>query len=563
MSESDTCKFGHTFNLLNKVDEEKAGEEFRDKIKKGEISSYSELKSVLKDEGEFDGSKPLAPIMGGGDYYKRLKVSTGSQGAAYNMILGIVDSLDDDFDYDVSKTSEQIHVSPQSRTHAELMERKTQAEANVRQSSSNIAQLKQQKHALEHDIRKLRKYEEALQDNAEGDEQMLKSDWVQTVDGAQAGGQGQGDEGSIKFLQSQNIYPSITADFHEMRGIDDLKPADESEYDNPRLSQIPDNEKAVLRKKYAMYDKWKDLFGSQVKRRLNELKQQLTQIETAIEETEDYLEQYVSDAKQINQASREDLKGHLSDYFSFKGYATLFRDLSFIAAKPLHNEEGTLVEADGHATHYQVIFVHGIHVNLSGSEQVQSPAEGPSSGTVMVYPALVCKHVYENIVEPRINERAERLEQVISDYTDDFEPSEEGKKLSEARNDKDISVRELRQRVDEESDSSIPLDFSATIRRVEDGLESPAELNTYSDDEDIIEIVDDILGTDFSEDDDSGSGSEMYSGVQKKIAHLIGIEDEYNLSKNEIGNYHSGLHRRLNKEWYVGFKKGLGLYAYS
>jgi len=54
-----------------------------------------------------------------------------------------------------------------------------------------------------------------------------------------------------------------------------------------------------------MYEKkWKDLYGSEVQRKLNELKSQLRNIERSLEQTKEWLQPYVRDIKMINQKGK-------------------------------------------------------------------------------------------------------------------------------------------------------------------------------------------------------------------------------------------------------------------
>ncbi|MFB6147853.1 MAG: hypothetical protein ABEJ66_03130, partial [Candidatus Nanohaloarchaea archaeon] len=246
-----TCKFGHVLQANSQDDKgDTSGGidgEVYDKVVNGEWDSLDDLPG---------GLESIA-----GDAFKTLKVSAGSQGFPRTMAFAAADTWDDDLDYKVRKTEEKIFVSPQSNLHGEYMQRKQQAEQNVRNTMQNISQLMKQKHMLEHDIRKLRSRAEAMRT---GDETTIKGDFIELVDGAGAAGQQGGDEASLKFYRDNNIYPSIVADFQEMRGLDDLKDPEDSEYDEPRLNEVPNNEKAILKKKWTMYEKWKDLYGSEV-----------------------------------------------------------------------------------------------------------------------------------------------------------------------------------------------------------------------------------------------------------------------------------------------------------
>jgi len=297
----DTCKFGHVFQVINSdkngaaSSHKFAGTDWIKAIQSGEVKTLSDVEDRL--EGKVGDPSFLRHIMG--EQFKKAKVSSGSQGTPYTWILVAADSWDDDLDYEVNKTMEKIHVSPHNTMHDEFMQRKRQSEQRVNQTLGSLSDLRKQKHMLEHDIRKLRTRVEALR---EGDETQLKSDFVQLVDGAGAGGQG-ADEQAMRFLRDNDIYPTIVADFSEMDSLKDLQSEDDG--GTGKIANLPANEKAILKKKFTMYEKWKDLYGSEVQRKLNELKSQLRNIERSLEQTKEWLQPYVRDIKMINQKARK------------------------------------------------------------------------------------------------------------------------------------------------------------------------------------------------------------------------------------------------------------------
>jgi hypothetical protein len=531
----DNCKFGHVFQIMN---EDKNGaasswtppmsdEDIIEKIEDGTINDLDDVEEEI--ETDF-----LRPIMG--EPFKNVKVSSGSQGTPYTWILVAADTWDEDLDYEVAKTMEKIHISPQNTMHDEFMQRKRQAEQRVNQTLGSLSDLRKQKHMLEHDIRKLRTRVEALR---EGDETQLKSDFVQLVDGAGAGGQG-ADEQAMRFLRDNDIYPTIVADFNEMDSLKDLKPKDNE--GTGKLANLPANEKAILKKKFTMYEKWKDLYGSEVQRKLNELKSQLRNIESSLEQTKEWLQPYVRDITMINQKSQSELGDDITKYMAFQGYATQFKDIEFICHKGLKNEEGTLIEAeDGdEPTHYKIMYIHAVHVNIAGGENPNSPSQGPTAGVVFWFPAIVCKHVFEHIFKEKIEKSADEFEELMQDYVGDFK-STDGTNLKRNREDKEISIHELREKVkekleemaedDDDVDTHVDIEFSATIRRVEDGFEDPAHItDQYSKNH--LKAIDEILDTGFAEDEEDEE-NEMLSGFNKKLQMFTGNYGDFYVDSDD------------------------------
>lgn len=540
----DSPEFGPIFEVYNRDGgSAKAGAapEIREKIESGDIQSLSEL-----EKEDNLGSDFLRPIMG--DPYKTLKVSAGSQGMPSTFIMVAADKFDDDWEWNVSKVDEQLFVTPQSHLHDEFMQRKQQAEQNVRQAMQGLEQLRKSKHLLQHDIRKLRS---KVEDLKTGEETTIKGDFIELVDGAGQSPRQGGDQMSLKAYRDQNIYPSIVADFNEMESLDDL-------VDGP-LADLPENEKAILKKKYSMYEKWKDLYGSEIERKLDDLKKELRRVETAIEEQKKQTAPYVRDVVMINNKSTDALAEDMDRYFQFKGDSTTFKNIEFIAHQGFKKKHGELVEcSDDEATHFKLIYIHAVHVNMAVGENPQTPAEGPTAGKVFYFPALVDKFTFENIFKEKIDRQKDRFKDLMDNYTGDFKTGE-GEDFQKAREEKGLSIRKLREKVGEKlgEDTEPPLDFSSTIRRVEDGFDHPSVIeDKYG--EDYLEAVDEILGTSYSSEEESENG---LSDLQKEIKKFTGQTDKYYLPSGEQSDIVDELTYRFKFSYYFDLKQGLGLYT--
>lgn len=539
MSSRDTCKFGHVFDVYDHDEEaEEPNGEVRKKIRKGEIQSLEELRNET-------GTDNLASVMG--DTYKQLKISANTQGMPYTVAWTCADKFDEDLEYNVHKTTEDIFVSPQSNLHDEFVQRKQQAEQRLNQTLGNLAERRQQKHLLEHDIRKLRSRVEALNS---GDETQIKADFVELVDGAGAGGQQGGDEAALKFYRDNNLYPSIVADFYEMDAVEDLS-------DDGKLAHLPANEKAILRKKYVMYEKWKDLYGSEIQRKLKELKKELANVERSVEEVKDWLEPYARDAAMINQTSTDELEDKMTFYPTLRGSANMRRDLEFVCFRPMRKDGEVMriqEEENEETTHFRVILIQAVHVNLAAGEQPNSPAQGPSSVTVSFFPGIVCKHVFERIFREKIDRQKNHFENMVEDYRGELN-SESGEKLREAREESGLSVRELREEIGKELGEDPPLELSSTIRRIEDGIDQPEELREQYG-EKVLEAVESVLEISFSGDPDR---EEMYGDAEAALRKFMGQDDEYVIPEGEDPLY--DLIMEIKFDYYYDYKLALGLYT--
>ena len=490
-----------------------------------------------------------------GDTYKKIKIAAGTQGTPYMVAWTSADKFDEDLDYTVEKSSEDLFISPQNQLHDELMQRKQQAEQRVNQTLSGLSDLRKQKHMLQHDIRKLRSRAEAFGAN---NETQLKADFVELVDGAGGGAQQGSDEAPLKTLRDQNIYPSIVADFYEMESVEDLKKEEKrDDGEDGALSHLPANEKAILRKKWVMYEKWKDLYGSEIQRKLQDLKSQMQNIERSISETEEWLQPYVRDAAMINSEDPDEMANKMTFYPTLKASASMRRDLEFICYKPLKVEHGSIdvIDNDEEATHFRVVYIHTIHANLASGEQPQSPAQGPSSATVMYHPAIVCKHVFENFFQAKIDKQKNKFRDMLDDYTGGFSNNEKGETLKQAREKKNWSVRKLRNEISEEIGENAPIELSSYIRRVEDGLDGPKIIADEFGDN-YLDAIEELLDVTFEGEHNK---DQMYTGINKNLRKFTGQTDEFVIPPEE--DPLQDLRMEIKFKYYYDYKLGLGLYT--
>ncbi len=533
-SDTEHCEFGHTF-----VDED--GPEYPREAGGKEIYTLEDLEDATDDTF-------LKPIMG--DQWKKMKVK-GSQGDGFGAILEAIDTWDTDEDWEVSMVGEELFVSPQSELHGSYMQQRQQAEQRVKETMRSLSEQIKQKHMLEHDIRKLRSRSEAMEDQ---DDAVLKGDFVELVDSA-GGGQGAAP-GSLDFLRNNNIYPTIVSDFNEMESVEDLE-------EGGPLDDLPENEKAILKKKFKMYEKWKDLYGSEVQRKLRELKGELRSTERSIEETKSWLEPYIKDMVTINDMTAGDTdqtKGMTPQYIS-RGYSSMERHMTYIAYQPVKPQDGNLVEAEDedHATHFKVIYLHGVLVNIGNPSEPRQV--GSETGVIMWHPAIVCRHVFERIFKKKVEEAENKVETLMEEYTGEFSPTDTD--LKAARNAEDLAIRDLRKKVGEKltemgelkENQQVSLEFSAKIRRIEDGFESVESIaEDYSKEH--LEALEEVLDTSFSENEEDDW--EEPTEFQKKMKRFIGSTDDFDINAQAQYNDYA---YNLIMDYYIDLKKGLGLYT--
>ena len=362
------------------------------------VRNNSESLDVKREIGEdiLKKMKETLPYGGGGEPYvtsdkRTIVIGSSSQGFAMDAYLFLVDILDFRYDYDVHKVKEFINVAKQSQLYQEMNERKRRAQESINKALSTLSDLYQQKHLLEHDVRKLRERVKSFDKAEEGREEALKADFVDLVD------QHTG-KSSIVQMQANNVFPTITADFYRMESEDDL--------DDPELlGSVPESEKAMLRKKWQLYQRWKEEFGKNVRSKLKDLEMRLNSIKTSIEQTEKSLRPYVRTLKEVQSTDREVLN-RITDKFFLKGYSTSWRDMKLVCVKKRGSK----------GNYREVLVVNIEHQSIAGSSQPQAPGAG-GEGVVFHFDAyLVCEHVFKEVFEPQINLMKNEVKEYIQRY---------------------------------------------------------------------------------------------------------------------------------------------------
>ncbi|MDY6789206.1 MAG: hypothetical protein SVV03_04560 [Candidatus Nanohaloarchaea archaeon] len=325
-------------------------------------------------------------------HHRKFKIVAGGQGDPFDAYIATVDRLvDTPHDYTADVVHEWMHASPGSQLHQELMQRKREAQGQINQTLSSLSDLYQQKHLLEHDIRKLEQKQEHFEDKKE---EALKADFVDEVD-ANTG------RASILQMQSNDIFPSITADFYAMKSMEDLT--------SGHLKDLPEQEKAILRKKWKLYQKWKEKFGNAIDRKLKDVRARYKSVKTSITQTEEWIKPYVQTVKQLEGDFEEKVE-ELSDPYLVTGYSSLMRGLKLLA----HNVRN--ITDDGSPAHRDVMIVEARHASLAGSDQPQRAGGG---GTVMIMnfkEYLVCEHVFQEVFQPQIDAKENEVRRYIAGY---------------------------------------------------------------------------------------------------------------------------------------------------
>jgi predicted nucleic acid-binding Zn-ribbon protein len=346
------------------------------------------------------------PYVGADDdepHQRKMKITAGSQGIPVDSYLATLSILENHHDYEVNKVQEWLQANPGSQLHQEMQQRRQQAEQQINRVLSSLSDLYQQKHMLEHDLRTLEEKQDHFEDK---DEEALKGDFVDNVD--QHTGRS-----SIVQMQANNVFPSITADFYSMNSLDDLT--------DGHLSELPEQEKAILRKKWKLYQKWKEKFGGAVDSKVEDLQRRLKSVKTSIEQTENWIKPYVQTIKQMEGDPEERLH-EMTDPYMLEGYASSMRGMKVVAHAPVRTDEDD--EGNSVVTHRDVVVMDVMHLSLGGTEQPQAPGQGAEVVIMDFKEYTVCEHVFNEVFKPQIEQREHEVKRYVNSFVGDEIPEE-------------------------------------------------------------------------------------------------------------------------------------------
>lgn len=376
-----------------------------------EIQCFADLKRFVNEYGPAKGQAILDEAHPAGEPYvypgrKKLAIDSSTKGLPMNSYYYAIDILDYRYDYEVHKVKEYFNISPRSDFYENMIQKRQKAEQQVNRVLSNIADLYKEKHMLEHDVRKLKERVNSFEKAKEGNDEGLKADYVDLVD-VHTGRR------SIEQMQVNNIFPTLVADFYMMESKDDLTG------EGP-LADLPESEKAVLRKKWELYERWQGEFKQAVENKLDDLQRRLRSVETSIERTEEWLRPYVRAMKDIETTEEADLDRMTSPHL-VEGYSTYWRDIKIVAWKKVRS-------AGGKDTHYNVVVLDIQHLDIADLERPGSLGGGAEVLLYKFKEYVVCKHVLDLIFKGQVEERKNEVERFVKRYKGEELPGEEEEK---------------------------------------------------------------------------------------------------------------------------------------
>jgi len=174
------------------------------------------------------------------------------------VLTGIVNNMNNRWEFWVSKVDDFIDVSPSHEFNQSVIKQKHEL---IRQAKEGLAQIDRAVSDTELLMHDVRRYKEILKFFSEKDEHSLKAMFIDQVDVNLPEG--------VSLRSIAPRWPTIIADFQEL----------DEEHDTPekimKKIDVSKAEAVVLATKIRLYKKWKEFFGNEIKGRYKYIMQRL------------------------------------------------------------------------------------------------------------------------------------------------------------------------------------------------------------------------------------------------------------------------------------------------
>ena len=149
-------------------------------------------------------------------YIKRDLKIKGDPGYPTSVYFKMIKLLKETYNFEVKKYRDWLEINPRSAYHQEMLQKKQSLEQSVSRVMINLGDMRRDIELIKHDLRRL---EEVSEHFKEGDEHVLKSDFVDLVDRNT-------EQLSLINMATSGKFPTIVVDFYKIReegDIDKLK----------------------------------------------------------------------------------------------------------------------------------------------------------------------------------------------------------------------------------------------------------------------------------------------------------------------------------------------------
>lgn len=215
-----------------------------------------------------------------------------------SLYFAIVDFLSNR-GYEVKKVKDWLEVNPNSDYHQQLMQKRQTLEQNIGRILPNISEMRKDKELIKHDLRRLEEVQEHFE---EGDEHVLKSDFVDLVDR-------QTEQLSLINMATSGKFPTIVVDFYKVYSEEDIEDLD-----------VTETEKGILKKKLRLYNYWKERYGSATGQKVEMLRKEYNSRKASVENYKESIKPYLKAIHKIKSGG-EGYSG-INDPAFVEGYAT-------------------------------------------------------------------------------------------------------------------------------------------------------------------------------------------------------------------------------------------------
>ncbi len=240
----------------------------------------------------------------------------GTVGFPTNVYFKMISLLKDGYGYEVKKYKDWLEINPRSNYHQEMLQKKQALEQSIARVMMNLSDMRRDIELIKHDLRRL---EEVRDHFKEKDEHVLKSDFVDLVDR---------NTGPLSLidLATTGKFPTIVVDFYKIKKEEDINKL-----------KITATEKGILKKKWRLYQYWKEKYGKEIEEKVNMLREQLNSRMASMKMYKDLLEPYVKAINKIKFSETE--YSGLDDPALIEGYDTSVAGVELFCWKGISAEK--------------------------------------------------------------------------------------------------------------------------------------------------------------------------------------------------------------------------------
>ncbi|OYT43182.1 MAG: hypothetical protein B6U88_01650 [Candidatus Aenigmarchaeota archaeon ex4484_56] len=293
------------------------------------VDIFKVLENYGGGNGKYLGKIIAVPPLGQDEVFN----FTLPMGKATGLWVGFLSWLDKK-GYKVKKVNETLDISSVDSQYYSLTQRhKEELESKIKQGLISVAQTVSDYELLQHDFRKYKEFLKFIETN---DEHSLRAVFIDEVDI---------NTGANSMKQMVVRWPTIIADFMKL-GEEMPKETDVNKISEKlKISKV---EAVILSTKQRLYLNWKEMFGSEVKRRCENLIGLLNSRKKTIEEYRNWLKPTIAKHKIYKEGLEESSGriGTLTSQWSSPGQAVSTNEIEVWAWQPIisiENRRGTLI----------------------------------------------------------------------------------------------------------------------------------------------------------------------------------------------------------------------------